>query len=105
MCYSYVGRGLTHICTKQMKLLNQEKMIKANSKKSKAKVASNIVKHIFEEKGVDRRGGTAQFETGAKPLSVTLGMDPKTLIKPRKFNLANMMRLQTSCNLSDKTLL
>ena len=80
-------------------------MIKANSKKSKAKVASEIVKHIFEEKGVDRRGGPTQFETGAKPLSATLGLDPKILIKPRKFNLANMIKFQTSSNLSDKTLL
>ena len=101
MCYSYIGRGLDHFCTKSTKRANLEKIVKNNSRKSKARVTSNIVKHIFEERCVDKRGGTVNLETGGKPLSVTLGC--KT--KPRRFDAASMMKLQTVCNLSDKTVL
>ena len=100
-CHSYIGRGLKHIFTKVTKRLNQEIMVKKNSRKSKARVASNIVKHIFEERGIDKRGGTAHFETGGKPLGVTLNCKTKT----RRFDLASMMKLQTVCNLSDKTVM
>lgn len=93
------------MCTKATMRQNQENMVKNNSRKSKARVASNIVKHIFEEKGVDKRGGTAQFETGSKPLKITLGLKTCVQVKSRRFDLASMMRLQTSCNLSDKTML
>ena len=84
---------------------NQENMLKNNSRKSKARVASNIVKHIFEEKGVTKKGGTAKFETGSKPLRITFGLKTGVQVKPRRFDHASMMRLQTSCNLSDKTML
>ena len=105
-CFSYLGPGLSHKCNKKTKIVNQQNMVvRSNSSRSKAKVVSNVVKNIFKERGVDRRGGTAQLETGAKPLRVTLGENPKDLVKSRRFSLENMMKLQTSCNLSDKTLL
>ena len=100
-CYSFIGKGLSHICTKSMKRENQVKIVKSNSEKTKAKVASTIVKHIFEERGVDMRGGTVNLETGGKPLKVTVGSQPKA----RRFDVASMMKLQTVCNLSDKTVL
>lgn len=75
--------------------------MKNNSHKTKAKVTSSIVKHIFEERSVDKRGGTVHLETGGKPLSVTLG----SKAKPRRFDVASMMKLQTVCHLSDKTVL
>ena len=84
---------------------NQEFMVKNNSSKSKARVTSNIVKHIFKEKGIDRRGGTAQLETGSRALRVTLGSQSRVQPKPRRFDIASMLRLQTACNLSDKTVL
>ena len=101
LCYSYIGRGLHHFCTKASKRANLEKIVKNSSRKTKARVTSNIVKNIFEERSVDKRGGTVDLETGGKPLSVTLGC--KT--KPRRFDVASMMKLQTVCHLSDKTVL
>jgi hypothetical protein len=92
---------LHHFCTKASKRANLEKIVKNNSRKTKARVTSNIVKNIFEERSVDKRGGTVDLETGGKPLSVTLGCNTK----PRRFDVASMMKLQTVCHLSDKTVL
>ena len=101
-CYSYIGRGLPHVCTKATKRVNQANIVKNNSRKTKARVTSSIIKHIFEERNVDSRGGTVNLETlSGKPLKVTL----KSKSKTRRFDLASMMKIQTVCSMSDKTLL
>ena len=106
-CLTYTGRGLSHVCTKNTRRANQTNAVKSSSAKTKSKVTSNLVKHIFDEQGVEKRGGTALLETGSKPLRVSLGLGLKTtgVVKPRRFDHQSMMRLQTACNLSDKTLL
>ena len=100
-CYSYLGKGLSHNCTKTTKRVNQAKIVKNSSRKTKEKVTSSIVKHIFEERGIEQRGGTVTLATGGTPLNVTLSCKPKS----SRFDLDSMMRLQTACNLSDKTLM
>ena len=37
---------------------NLHKIVKQKSLKSKEKIASNVIKNIFDTKGVNKRGGT-----------------------------------------------
>ena len=81
-----------------------EELVKSSSSKTKGKVTSSCLKSVFEEAGVTTKGGTATLPTGSRlPITVTVGSQAKVLMKPKKFSAANLIKLQTAYNFSDKT--
>ena len=98
LCSSVVGKGRTHKCTKQQMRENLHKLVAQKSMKSKEKIASNVIKHIFEDKGVNKRGGTVLLSTGGDKLPVTLSFK----VNKVRFSHENLKRLQVVQGSSDR---
>ena len=77
----------------------------STTKKAKARLTANIIKHIFEDEEISKKGGEVKLSTGSKSLSVTLGVKHSSKGEAPRLGVKSMMRLQTACNLSDKTVL
>ena len=103
-CFAPIGRGKPHSCQKAHKDTNISKLVQTTSEKTQAKVASTTLHKIAAEAGVSARGGTLTLPSGSKQLPVTVGT-PKTGHKEVKFSHEDMMRLQSSQNLSDRGLM
>ena len=101
-CFTYVGQGKSHTCNRTTRRANLEKLVKSSSRKTKGRVTGACIKAVFEDDGVDIRGGTAAVPSGSRcPLKITLG----TVEESPKLSADNMMKLQTAFNFSDKTTL
>lgn len=106
ICFTYIGRGKAHRCTKTTKQNNLEDLVKSTSFKTKGKVTSSCLKSVFADMGVTSRGGSTCLPTGSKPLPVTVGTSrAKSRVKTGRFSAENLIRLQTVLNLSDKKIL
>ena len=101
VCLSYIGRGKPHTCNKATKRSNLEGVVKASSRKSKARIVSAGIKNVFTEAGVSTRGGCLKLGTGGTSLTVTLGSQVKSLIKRPKWDHDSLIKLQTNNNFSD----
>ena len=77
---------------------NLHKLVKSKSLKSKEKIASNVIKHIFDDKGVNRRGGTVLLSTGGEKLPVSLSIKMNRV----RFSHENLKRLQVVQGSSDR---
>ena len=80
ICHSVIGKGRSHKCSKTQMQNNLLQLVKQKSLKSNEKIGGNVLKNIFDEKLVTRRGGTVFLSTVAKKLPVTLSLK---LNKPR----------------------
>ncbi len=86
---------------------NQERSVKNSSPgKAKAMVTVKILKHVLEEEGIYKRGGEVELPTGnSKSLTVSLRQKNNVKKKAPTFNIKSMTKLQTTCNLSDRTVM
>ena len=103
-CFSALGKGKHHICSKTTKQKNVTGILKNSSFKSRGKVASSALKLIAADQGVPTRGGIVNLPTGSNVIPVKMGTEK---IKPKeaKFSHENLKRLQVENNLSDRALL
>ena len=97
-CHAVIGKGRSHKCSKTQMQNNLHNLVKQKSLKSKEKIGGSVLKNIFDEKLVTRRGGTVFLSTGANKLPVTLSLK---LNKPR-FSHENLRRLQVAKGDSDR---
>ena len=100
VCSSVVGKGRTHKCSKQQMQDNLHRLVAQKSLKSKEKIASNVIKHIFDDKGVSRRGGTVLLSTGGEKLPVSLSLKMNRV----RFSHENLKRLQVVQGSSDRVI-
>ena len=77
---------------------NLHKIVKQKSLKSKEKIASNVIKNIFDNKGVNKRGGTVMLSTGGDKLPVSLSLK----VNKVRFSHENLKRLQVVQGSSDR---
>ena len=77
-------------------------IVKSRSKKSKGKVVVSSLKSIFNDQGVDQRGGTVSLPTGGPPVQVTLAR--KLTKKSPRWSHDSLKRLQAAMNLSDRAI-
>ena len=96
-CNSVIGKGRSHKCTKQEMRKNLHNIVKKKSIKTKEKIGAKIIKEIFDDKKVNRRGGTVLLSTGGRKLPVTLSMKPNK----RRFSHEHLKRLQVILGKSD----
>ena len=101
-CFSMIGKGVPHNCTKVQRQENLSTYVKSTSTKSKGKVTSNILKDICSETGVSKSGGVVSLATGGAPLPVQVGKSKQKAKDPR-FTIESLKRLQAAHNFSDKT--
>ena len=100
-CFSEIGKGKTHACTRSTMQDNLFQLVRNNSEKLKEQVTSRLLKEICEVKEITTSGGITKLATKGKPLQVTVGQDNNN--KPSsKFTLEDMTKLQISRNMSDK---
>ena len=83
-----------------------EGLVKSSSRKTKGRVTTTCIKSVFADANITTRGGTTTLPSGGRhPLTVTLGSRAKDLMKPAKFSVENLIKIQTAFNFSDKTTL
>ena len=106
-CFTYVGKGIPHDCSRTTKRTNLECIVKASSYKTKGRVTTSCLKAVFAEAGVSTRGGTVPVPSGSScPLKVTIGTEAAGNDgKAKEFSGEDMIKLQTAFNFSDKTTL
>ena len=68
-----MARGKRHVCTKFTLRENLSELVKTRSRKSKGIVVSSSLRSIFEQDGVETRGGTTSVPTKGRPAQVTMG--------------------------------
>ena len=104
-CFGEIGRGKSHKCSKSQKAENLANLVKSTSINSKTKVASAAIQDIAKNDiGVSTRGGTVCLPSGSKEIPITIGT-PKAKPKEPNFTHKDLMNLQASENLSDRSLL
>ena len=103
-CFTYVGKGIPHDCSRTTKRTNLECIVKASSYKTKGRVTSSCLKAVFAEAGVSTRGGTVPVPSGSScPLNVTIGTEAAGNDgQAQEFSGEDMIKLQTVLNFSDK---
>ena len=101
-CFTELARGKRHNCTKSEMRENLAGIVKSRSKKSKEKVVASSLKSIFNDQGVDQRGGTVSLPTGGPPVQVTLAR--KLTKKSPRWSHESLKRLQAAMNLSDRAI-
>ena len=77
-CHGLVGKGRSHKCSKTAGQDNLHKLVKQKSLKSKEKIGAKVIKGIFDDKNVSRRGGTVMLATGGSaklPVSLSIRMN------------------------------
>ena len=73
-CWSEIGRGKNHICSKSSKQQNLTMRVRQSSVNSKEKVVCNSLKNIANEQNVSTRGGSVTLQSGGpNKLSVKVG--------------------------------
>ena len=98
-CHALVGKGRTHRCTKVGAQDNLHKLVKNKSLKSKEKIGAKVIKGIFDDKNVTRRGGTVMLATGGSsklPVSLSIKMNKV------RFSHENLRKLQVVMGQSDR---
>ena len=98
-CHGIIGRGRLHKCTKAAGQDNLHKLVKNKSLKSKEKIGGKVIKDIFDEKHVSRRGGTVMLATGGSaklPVSLSINMNKV------RFSHENLRKLQVVMGQSDR---
>ena len=63
-CFSKVGQGLLHACSRTNMENNLQDIVQQSSLISQEKIGSKILKNIFEEKEISTNGGTTEITTG-----------------------------------------
>ena len=87
------------MCTKTAGQDNLHKMVKNKCLKSKGKIGGKVIKEIFDEKNVTRRGGTVMLATGGSAkLPVSLSIE----LNKVRFSHENLRRLQVVMGQSDR---
>ena len=84
---------------------NLASIVKSTSKKSKGKVIASSLKSIFNDHGVEQRGGTVSLPTGGPPVQDTMaGLTSRKLTakKAPRWSHDSLKRLQAAMNLSDR---
>ena len=99
-CHAVVGKGKTHNCSKIAMQDNLHNIFREKSLKSKEKIGSKGIKHLFDDKGVSRQGGTVLLCTGGKKLPVSLSIN----INKARFTHENLKRLQVAQGCSDRSI-
>lgn len=98
-CYSLIGKGRVHKCNKRTGQDNLHKMVKSKSLKSKEKIGAKVIKGIFDDKNVNKRGGTVMLASGGSaklPVSLSIKMNKI------RFSHENLRRLQVVMGQSDR---
>ena len=105
-CLTVIARGKSHICTKKEMRSNLAGIVKSKSRKSRGKVVASSLKQIFDDEGVQQKGGTASLPTGGTPIQVTMGSlnNRKFTRKAQRWSHDSLKRLQASMNLSDRAI-
>ena len=105
-CLTVLARGKRHICTKTEMRSNLAGIVKSKSRKSRGKVVAASLKTIFDDQGVQQKGGTASLPTGGTPIQVTMGSlnNRKFTRKAPRWSHDSLKRLQASMNLSDRAI-
>lgn len=98
-CHGLVGRGRLNKCTKTAGQDNLHKLVKNKSLKSKEKIGGKVIKEIFDEKNVTRRGGTVMLATGG---SAKLPVSLCIKVNKVRFSHENLRRLQVVMGQSDR---
>ena len=77
-CFAVIGKGRVHNCTKKVMQENIHQIVINKSLNSKEKITGIIIKDIFDDKMISKKGGTVQLKTGGPTkLSITLGIKIK----------------------------
>ena len=104
-CFGTLGKGVPHDCSKSKKGGNLANIVNTTSPHTRAKLAATTIHNIASsDEGVSTRGGVLNLPSGSKSLPVTIGT-PKAKPSDIKFSHSDMMNIQVSQNLSDRSLL
>ena len=106
ICMSYVGKGLSHICTKGTFDKNIVDLVRQSSEGTLNRIMQTSIKTKFKQSAVNIRGGQLKLprigSSGTSGLLVTVGTKQSHYVPPRKFSHSDLMNLQVTFNLSDK---
>ena len=97
-CNGVVGKGRSHKCSKVRMQDNLHNLVKQKSMKSKEKIGSKVLKTIFDDKGLSKRGGTVLLSTGGQKLPVSISIK----VNKVRFSHENLKRLQVVQGISDR---
>ena len=103
-CFSEIGPGKPHQCSKTVKRDNIASLVRNTSEKSMASVAVSALKDIANQQGASNRGGRILLSSGAKLLPVVVG-SRHGMPPVRLFSHQALMNMQTELNLSDSSTL
>ena len=105
-CMGEIAKGVSHKCSKGSMRDNLAELVKSRSKKSKAKITGRSLKSVFDDQTLSYRGGTATLPTGGTPVQVTMGDigNLKVTKKSARWSHKDLKRLQSSMNLSDRSI-
>ena len=83
-CYSILGRGLPHHCTKTNRNENAKEMVREFSNEGQRRVTSKLINEFCDDEGVDRKNATLELNSGNKTKIITIGRQkslPKIFVK------------------------
>ena len=105
-CYTEVGPGKPHQCSKITRQRNLEKIVKDNSVETRHLITGRSLKSLAEESGVSLSGGTLPLKTqGPVPLPVRIGKGRGDERDANIITNEQMLELQLQTGVSDSKLL